>query len=403
MRAIFDYCMRMSALVGRTIAGMARSCMAAITMMATFAFAQAPGGQLALDTAQAARFAQLALAGLDREYPNKPNEVLRSAADLQTPRAMHPAFWGHYDWHSSVHAHWMLVRLLRLHPELPEAAAIRARLASHLTAANLRAEAAYFEPRENRNFERMYGWAWTLRLAQELREWDDPQAREWAAAMLPLEQVLRALTIEYLPRLSYPVRTGIHPDTAFALAQMLDYARAVGDAGFETVLVQRARDFYLDDHDYPVEFEPSGQDFFSPGLNVADLMRRVLRPRDFSKWLNRFAPGLRRGRFGAWGRVAVVSDLEDAQIVHLVGLNLNRAWTLRGVASVLDPQDRRRRNIEVAMNAHAAAGLQLVFSGHYEGEHWLASFAVYYLTGVGLTPRGEHAEIDGKTSLMGLH
>jgi hypothetical protein len=351
--------------------------------MASTAIADEQAAVPVLDTAQAARFATLALAGLDREYPNKPNEVLRSAQDLQTPRGLHPAFWGHFDWHSSVHAHWMLVRLLRLYPQMPQAEAIRARLGEHLTLANLGAEAAYFEVRENRSFERMYGWAWALRLAEELRGWDDPMAREWAAAMQPLELKLRALTMEYLPRLSYPIRTGIHPDTAFALAQMLDYARATGDAEFEQLLVQRARDYYLGDRDYPVDFEPSGQDFFSPGLNVADLMRRVLRQREFSKWLNRFAPGLRRARFGSWGKVPVVSDMGDPQIVHLVGLDLSRAWTLAGVAGVLNHGDRRRAMLETAMHAHAAAGLPRVFSGHYEGEHWLASFAVYYLTGVG--------------------
>ena len=351
-----------------------------ITLSAAAAAAAVP----ALDTAQAARFATLALAGLDREYPNKPNEVLRGPEDLATPRALHPAFWGHYDWHSSVHAHWMLVRLLRLHPDLPGAALIRERLAAHLTPENLAMEAKYFESAVNRSFERMYGWAWALRLAAELRAWDDPQAREWAAAMEPLEQALRALTVNYLPRLGYPIRTGVHPDTAFALGMILDYARQVGDPGLEALVEQRARAFYLEDRDYPVDYEPSGQDFFSPGLNVMDLMRRVLPPRQFSSWLNRFVPGLRRARLGSWGLVADVSDISDPQIVHLVGLNLSRAWCMQGVASVLDARDRRHRYLQIAMQAHAEAGLARVFSGSYEGEHWLASFAVYYLTRAGL-------------------
>lgn len=340
----------------------------------------APG----MDLAQASRFATLALAGLDREYPNKPGEVLTGPADLKTPRELHPAFYGHYDWHSSVHAHWMLVRLLRLFPQLDGAAAIRERLDDHLQADTLQAETAYFDTRENRSFERMYGWAWALRLAQELHRFDDPQARKWAAAIVPLEQKLVGLTRDYLPRLSYPIRTGVHPDTAFAMAQMIDYARATGDTAFEAQLLQRARDYYAGDRDYPSGFEPSGQDFFSAGLNVADLMRRVLSPKEFSAWLNRFQPGLRRARLGGWAEPAVVSDLEDPQIVHLVGLNLSRAWTLQGVASALEPRDRRRRHLEAAMQAHADAGLGQVFSGSYEGEHWLASFAVYYFTGAGL-------------------
>lgn len=340
-----------------------------------------------LGAAEASRLATLSLAGLDREYPNKPQDVLTGPADLKTPQAAHPAFYGHFDWHSSVHAHWMLLRLLRLHPELPEAAQIRARLAGHLTPAKLQAEADYFGPRHNRSFERMYGWAWLLRLVQELRAFDDPDARAWAAAIRPLESVIVALTREYLPKLSYPVRSGVHPDTAFALGMMIDYARAVGDADFEAQLRQRARDYYAADRDYPSAFEPSGQDFFSAGLNVADLMRRVLGPREFSRWLNRFAPGIRRGRLGGWATPAVVSDLTDPQIVHLVGLNLSRAWTMRGVVSALDPRDRRRQHLEAAMHAHATAGLAQVASGSYEGEHWLGSFAVFYLTGAGVGDR----------------
>jgi hypothetical protein len=355
-----------------------------VMTMATTEEAGSVAIPIAGDAAQAARFATLALAGLDREYPNKPNEVLRDAADLKSPRALHPAFWGHFDWHSSVHAHWMLVRLLRLYPALPDAAAIRARLAEHLTPAHLQAEADYFRVPENRGFERMYGWAWALRLAQELRAWDDPDARAWSAALVPLEQAVVALVHDYLPRLGYPVRSGVHPDTAFALGMMLDCARAAGDGALAALIEQRARDFYAADRDYPVDFEPSGQDFLSPGLNVMDLMRRVLPRRRFSTWLNRFAPGLRRGRLGAWSRVAVAGDLDDPQIVHLVGLNLSRAWSMQGVVSVLDPRDRRHGNLERAMHAHAEAGLAQVFSGSYEGEHWLASFAVYYLTGAGL-------------------
>ncbi|MFM7784014.1 MAG: DUF2891 domain-containing protein [Gammaproteobacteria bacterium] len=340
------------------------------------------GNGLALT--EASRLAALSLAGLDREYPNKPQDVLTGPADLKTPREVHPAFYGHFDWHSSVHAHWMLLRLLRLHPELPGATEIRARLAAHLTSANLQAEADYFRSPHNRSFERMYGWAWLLRLAQELRAFDDPQARAWAEALRPLETRIVELTQAYLPKLSYPIRSGVHPDTAFALGMMIDHARATGHADFEALLLQRARDYYARDADYPSAFEPSGQDFFSPGLNVADLMRRVLKPREFSRWLNRFAPGLRRARLGGWAKPAVVSDLSDPQIVHLVGLNLSRAWAMRGVISALDPRDRRRQHLDAALQAHAASGLAQVASGSYEGEHWLGSFAVFYLSGAGV-------------------
>lgn len=340
----------------------------------------------ALAAAQAEKFARLVLAGLDREYPNKPGEVLTSDRDLVPPRLAHPAFYGCFDWHSSVHGHWVLVRLLRAQPGLAAVGEIRARLAAHFTATNLAVEAAYFGPKDNRSFERMYGWAWALRLAAELRGWDDPQARQWALNFAPLEDKLVALTEDYLPRLTYPIRTGVHPDTAFALAQILDYARASGNTRLDQLVMDRARAYYTNDRDYPIKYEPSGEDFFSPGLNVADLMRRVLPPDEFSRWLDGYLPGLRSGRLGAWQNAAEVSDLTDARIIHLVGLNLSRAWTMQGVASVLAPDDPRRGVLETAARLHTQAGLKYVFSGNYEGEHWLATFAVYDLGGVGLMP-----------------
>jgi hypothetical protein len=337
-----------------------------------------------LDREKAGAFVQLALKGLDREYPNKPGEVLRGPQDIMSPRAMHPAFYGNFDWHSCVHGHWLVVRLLRLFPDLPGATDARARLAAHLTAANLATEAAYFDVKDNKSFERMYGWAWTLRLAAELKAWDDPEARQWAKNLEPLEKKLVALTKDYLPRLTYPVRTGVHPDTAFALGQVLDYARAVGDGELEKLAVARAREYYGADKNYPAHFEPSGEDFFSPGLNEADLMRRVLARDEFSRWLDGFVPGLRNGELGNWGRAAEVSDLTDPKIVHLVGLNLCRAWTMRGVASALAAGDARRARLEAASKLHAEAGLKHVFSGHYEGDHWLATFAVYHVSNAGI-------------------
>ena len=342
-----------------------------------------PAGKL--ETQRASAFAQLALKGIDREYPNKPAEVLRGAADIMSPAAMHPAFYGCFDWHSAVHGHWLLVRLLRICPDLPEAATVRARLSAHLTASNLATEAAYFEPKDNRGFERMYGWAWALRLAAELQAWDDPDARQWAKSLAPLERKLVALARDFLPRLTYAVRTGVHPDTAFALGQFLDYARVAGDTSLAQLVTARARHYYLADRNYPVNYEPSGEDFFSAGLNEADVMRRVLPPDEFSRWLDEFLPGLRAGKLGHWGVAAEVSDPTDGRIIHLAGLNLNRAWNLRGVLSALPTNDPLRATLESSMSAHEVAGLKYVFSGHYEGEHWLATFAVYHVTGAGLS------------------
>ncbi len=339
--------------------------------------------QATLNADRASKFASLALAGLDREYPVKPADILASERDLRPQREVHPAFFGSFDWHSSVHGHWLLVRLLKLHPDMANAAEVRKRLDSHLTAEALATEAAYFAKKENRSFERMYGWAWALRLAGELRTWDDADAKRWAANFAPLEKQLIELAKAYLPRLTYPIRTGVHPDTAFALAQLLDYARGVRDGELEQLVIRRATDYYLKDRDYPIGYEPSGEDFFSPGLNVADLMRRVMPADEFGRWLDQYLPGLQAGQLGAWSSAAEVSDLSDPRIVHLVGLNLSRAWTIQGILNALPAGDSRRAVMERAEELHAKAGVGLVFSGYYEGEHWLATFAVYYCSKAG--------------------
>ncbi len=346
--------------------------------------AELPAAGAAMTDEQVAAFARLALDGIVREYPNKPSNVMATAADVRSPQDMHPAFYGSFDWHSSVHGHWMLVRLLKLYPGSPVDAEARAKLAANLTEEKLAAETAYFEPKHNRSFERTYGWAWLLRLALELRGWDDPQGREWAANLRPLEDRIVELAKDYLPKLSWPIRVGEHPNTAWALAEFLDYSLATGDRELTRIAASRARDYYADDRDYPVMYEPSGHDFFSPGLLEADLMRRVLPPDDFAVWLDAFLPGLADGGLGNLANPVEVSDPTDGKLVHLAGLNLVRAWTQRGVASALPAEDPRRAALLAAAEAHAAAGLDYVFSGHYEGEHWLASFAIYLITDAGL-------------------
>jgi hypothetical protein len=335
-----------------------------------------------LSPEQASALAALALAGLDREYPNKPSNVLGSAASVVPPREVFPAFFGCFDWHSSVHGHWLLVRILRDYPDLPEGAAIRRRLAEHFTADKLAKEAAFFADDLNKSYERMYGWAWLFRLVAELHTWDDPDARQWRAHLQPLEEVLVRRCQAYLPLLSFPIRTGEHPDTGFALAQTLDYARTVGNEELEKLLVDRARTYFLADRDYPVRYEPSGQDFFSSGWNEADLMRRILTPAEFAHWLENFMPGLTRGELGPLLQPVEVTDVTDGKLVHLAGLNLSRAWCQNGIASSLPEHDPRREILQAAAVAHTSAGLKTVFSGHYEGEHWLGTFALYTLAGV---------------------
>jgi hypothetical protein len=333
---------------------------------------------------QAAAFVKLALAGIDREYPNKTGHVTIGPDDLKTPRQMHPVFYGHFDWHSSVHGHWTLVRLLKMFPDAPFAAEARRVLEGRFSKDALEGEAAYFRSKENRSFERMYGWAWALRLGMELRGWDDPDAQRWASHFAVLENEITGLAMEYLPKLDWPVRCGFHPETAFPLGQMLDYARATAKPDLERLVIARSRAFYGKDRSYPTSYEPSGNDFFSPGLNTADLMRRVLPQEEFSQWLDAYLPGLAKGDAGNLFTPVTVSDPTDGHLIHLAGLNLNRAWTMHGIASVLPEADPRKKLLLGAAEKHAVAGLAMVETGHYEGEHWLGSFATYLLSGAGL-------------------
>ncbi len=338
----------------------------------------------------AERFAGLAVEGIVREYPNKPGNVMVDAAGVRSPRAMHPAFYGSFDWHSSVHGHWMLIRLMRVGPPLPPELLqeIRQALDAHLQADAIAAEVAYFREPGQRSFERMYGWAWALRLAAELHAWsesqpDDPAVRRWREAVRPLEDYLVEQIPPYLERLEWPIRIGEHQDTGFALGQILDYAAIVGNEALARTVRQRARDYYLADRAYPAAYEPSGQDFFSSGLNEADLMRRVLPREEYRRWLDEFLPGLAEGAVPRLLEPVGVSDLSDGKLVHLAGLNLSRACCWLGIASALDPNDPRARVGRAAAAAHYEAGLGYVFSGDYAGEHWLASFAVYLVTGSG--------------------
>lgn len=329
---------------------------------------------------QASAFARLALKGLRKEYPNKPADVLNSEKDVQVPKALHPAFYGCFDWHSSVHGHWMLVRLLRLFPDLPEKKQIRAVLAEHLTAKNLQTEADYFARPNAQSFERPYGWAWLLKLAEELHGWDDPEAREWSKNLKPLADAIVSRYLAYFPKQTYPIRSGVHSNTAFGLAFALDYARASGNKQLHELLEERSQAYFGKDREIPARWEPDGADFFSPSLMEADLMRRVLPAEAFRDWLRRFLPNLAREAPQSLLEPARVTDRSDPQLVHLDGLNLSRAWCMRSIAGALPREDGTRKVLAESANRHAEAALRHVASGDYAGEHWLASFAVYLLS-----------------------
>jgi hypothetical protein len=338
------------------------------------------GKELRMNQEHASAFARLALKGIQKEYPNKPGDVLNSERDVQTLRAVHPVFYGCFDWHSAVHGHWMLVRLLREYPELPEKRQIRAVLNEHLTARNLRTEADYFDRKNSRSFERPYGWAWLLKLAEELHGWDDPDARAWSKNMQPLADKIAARYLAFFPKQTYPIRSGVHPNTAFGLAFAHDYARAVGNKELLTLIEERCRTYFGKDEAIPAAWEPDGADFFSPSLMEADLMLRVLPPAEFRAWFKRFLPDIARGGPKSLLEPARVTDRRDPQIVHLDGLNLSRAWCMRRIAAALPKDDRARKILADSAMRHAEAALRHVASGDYAGEHWLASFAVYMLS-----------------------
>lgn len=337
--------------------------------------------QSAFSVEHAGRFAALALECVHREYPNKIAHVMQGADDVGEPHVLTPAFYGCFDWHSAVHGHWLLARLARTFPDAPFAADARKALARSLTEEHIAAECAYLEAEGRASFERPYGLAWLLQLDAELRAWSDDDAREWSAALRPLADVARARLVAWFPKLSHPIRTGEHSQTAFAMGLMLDWARQVGDVPFEQLLVARAQDFYGHDRGWPLAFEPGGQDFLSPGLAEADLMRRVLTRVDFAEWLGAFLPDV-TGAFEL--RPAVVTDKSDGKLAHLDGLNLSRAWMLEGVAHALGAHDPRTAAIARVAAAHREAGLAAVTGEHYEGGHWLGSFAVYLVTRRGI-------------------
>jgi hypothetical protein len=336
------------------------------------------------DSATAERFANLALACVHKEYPNKISHNLNSDADVAPPRKLTPAFYGCYDWHSSVHGHWLLARLIRTFPNAGFAPPAREALQKSLTADNIAQEARYLRGEGRASFERPYGLAWLLQLVAELREWDDPEARELAANLGPLEEAARVRLQDWLPKLSYPVRIGEHSQTAFALGLMLDYAHVAGNTKFADLISSKARQFYLGDRDCPLAYEPSGEDFLSPCLGEADLMRRVLPKSEFGRWLRTFLPQISAAKQRPWLEPVVSPDPSDGKLAHLDGLNLSRAWMLEGIASGLPEGDKRLPVILSTAEQHRRAGLAAVTGQHYEGGHWLGSFAVYLTTRRGL-------------------
>lgn len=335
---------------------------------------------------QAKAMATLASSCIHKEFPNVVKHYFLGPQDVRSPKELYPAFYGCLDWHSSVHGHWLLLRLLNKADGQLDSEAIRKQLEQSFSQSNITGELAYFNrPGSGTSFERPYGLAWFLQLTTELRQWKDPQAKEWLNNLRPLEEKIVANISQWLPKLAYPIRVGEHSQTAFAFGLMLDWAKEAKNKEFEDLLSSRIKHYYLNDVNCPLAYEPSGQDFLSPCLAEADLMRRVLDEKAYSEWLAEFFPSLPTNGDASWLQVARVTDRSDGKLAHLDGLNLSRAWMLEGIANALDPKDKRRAAVLAAAKEHKQASLPVVMGDlHYMGSHWLGSFATYLISRRGL-------------------
>ena len=326
-----------------------------------------------LNLEEANRLAQLPLHCMNIEYPNKLNQTIGSDNDLQSPKALHPAFYGCFDWHSAVNGHWSLVSLLRQFPGINDRDDIISKLQSNISKENILLEVEYFYGKYNKSYERTYGWAWVLKLAEELNKWDDPAARELEDNLQPLTDIMVEKYLEFLPKLNYPIRSGEHPNTAFGLSFAYDYAITLENNALKTLIEQRARDFYMSDQNCPINWEPSGFDFLSPCLEEAAIMKRILNKDEFKDWLTAFMPELQNKVYDL--EVGLVSDRSDGKLVHLDGVNFSRAWSLYEIAKDI-PQLDHLKNVA---NKHINYSLPNIVGDSYEGGHWLGSFAIYAL------------------------
>lgn len=331
--------------------------------------------QLELNLEQVELLVQLPLSCIDIRYPNKLNQVIGSDNDLGSPDALHPAFYGCFDWHSAVHGHWSLVKSIKSFPNSEEADRIMEGLLVHMTKENIEGEMKYFNDSLSTSFERTYGWAWLFKLVDEIHSWDHPKARILEENLAPLTNLIAERCIEFLPKLHYPIRVGTHTNTAFALCMIYDYAVSFDNKELKRVVERRARDFYEDDVDGPISWEPSGYDFLSPCLEEANIMRRVLSKNEFSEWLSTFLPELSSGDYTL--EPGIVADRSDGHLVHLDGLNFSRAWCLYGIAETLP--DEYGHLIAIG-NEHVEYSLPNLVGDSYAGGHWLASFALLALS-----------------------
>ena len=324
----------------------------------------------------AKHFSELALHCIQTEFPNKLGHVIVDSTQVKRPIELHPTFYGCFDWHSSVHGHWMLIKILKTFPEISNSNEIISTINENITQENILNEIEYLNGKLHGSFERTYGWAWIFQLQNELDTWDNDYGKKWANNLRPLTNVLRDKMIEFLPKLTYPIRTGVHPNTAFALSFAYDYASESNDIEFKNAIITRRLYYYNSDKNYPAYLEPNGTDFFSPSLQEANLMRRILDAKEFDKWFNEFMPSITNNLL----KPVIVSDRDDLSIVHLDGLNISRAWCMLGISNSLPNSNPKKTILLQTAKLHLNDALKNVASGSYAGEHWLASFAVYALS-----------------------
>jgi len=331
------------------------------------------------------RFSALALNCIQKEFPNKISRTTDTAEEIGAPKEIFPVFYGCFDWHSAVHGHWLLVRLLRVAPDADWKAEAIAKLEENFSEENIAGEISNFARPARGSWERPYGLAWFLQLTAELREWDDPQAKIWLERLKPLEVDIAQSLNEWMPKLAYPIRLGTHNQSAFAFGLMWDWAEISGDEKMLSLITEKSLAFHQNDINCPLAYEPSGEDFLSPCLMEADLMRRVLAPEDFTNWLSSFMPTIPTDGSADWLEPGIVKDASDGKLVHLDGVNLSRAWNLYNIAAALPDEDARRASLIAAGSLHEKVGIAAVSDEHYSGSHWLASFATYLKTARGRT------------------
>jgi len=326
-----------------------------------------------LNLEEANRLVNLPFGCLQVQYPNKLGQTLNDSTHIQSPKELHPAFYGCFDWHSAVHGHWSLISLLKRFPNLENESAIRQKLSDNISKENIDAEVEYFKMKGNKTYERTYGWAWILKLAEELHSWEDPLAKQLSANLQPLVDLIVVGYIDFLPKLNYPIRVGEHSNTAFGLSLAWDYANLVEHTGLKVEIEKSVNRFYMNDVACPLSWEPSGFDFLSPCLEEANLVRKVISPELFKAWFNGFLPQMADQSFKL--EPGKVSDRTDGKLVHIDGLNFSRAWCLYGIAKTI-PEYAHLKQIA---NEHINYSLSSIVDGNYEGSHWLGTFALFAL------------------------